>query len=269
MEFQFGTDQTIYYEIHGEGQPLLLLNGIMMSTNSWTAFRENLSANHQLILLDFLDQGRSSNHEVAYDQRVQLDVVRALLEHLQLEQVNLFGISYGGEIALQFAAKYPEKVNQLLLFNTCIETTYWLEEIGNGWNQAIGDPLAYYLTSIPYIYSLEFFTKNRSWIEKRKEALLPIFADPNFSERMRRLTNSSVGYSVRDQLEKVTHRTLIVGCESDFLTPLSQQRELNQLLPNSELVIIPGSGHAIMYEKPNLFTMLILGFLTLKNEVVI
>lgn len=269
MEFQFGTNQTIYYEIHGQGQPLLLLNGIMMSTNSWTAFTESLSTNHQLILLDFLDQGRSSNHEVAYDQRVQLDVVLALLEHLHLKQVNLFGISYGGEIALQFAAKYPNRVDKLLLFNTCLETTYWLEEIGNGWNQAIGDPLAYYLTSIPYIYSLEFFSNNRSWIEKRKEALMPIFADPIFSERMRRLTNSSVGYSVRDQLAKVTHQTLIVGCESDFLTPLSQQRELNKLLPNSELVIIPDSGHAIMYEKPNLFTMLILGFLALDKDIVI
>lgn len=269
MEFNFDEHQTIYYEIYGEGEPLLVLNGIMMSTKSWQAFTKPLAKNNQLILLDFLDQGQSANHEAAYQHDLQVEVVHALLNHLNLEQVNLFGISYGGEIALQVAARYPTKVKKLLLFNTCVETTYWLEEIGNAWNQAIGDPLAYYLTSIPYIYSLDFFTRKRDWIEQRKAQLLPIFAQKEFGDRMRRLTNSSVGYSLREQINQITQSTLIVGCEDDFITPLKQQRELNQLLKNSELVIIPNSGHAIMYEKPDLFAMLILGFLTLEEDIVI
>ena len=52
--------KSIYYELHGEGRPLLLLNGIMMSCGSWAEFVEPLSAQNQLILLDMLDQGRSA-----------------------------------------------------------------------------------------------------------------------------------------------------------------------------------------------------------------
>lgn len=269
MIFNFDESHVIHYEIFGEGQPLLMLNGIMMSTESWSAFTKQLANNHQLILVDFLDQGKSSNYESAYQQELQVKVVIALLDHLKLTKVNVFGISYGGEIALHVAANYPSRVNRLLLFNTCIETTYWLEEIGNAWNQAIGDPLSYYLTSIPYIYSLEFFSKNRQWVEARKQQLLPVFASEQFGNRMRRLTNSAVGYSLVNEVEKITQPTLIIGCEDDFITPLKQQRELNKLLINSELVIIPNSGHAIMYEKPNVFAMLILGFLHLQEDIVI
>ncbi|WP_216650296.1 alpha/beta fold hydrolase [Fundicoccus ignavus] len=102
--------KTIYYEIHGEGDPLLMLNGIMMTTKSWAPFIEELSQHHQLILLDFIDQGQSGPAETAYKQDIQVDVIKALLDHLELESVLLFGISYGGEVALQFVSTYPENV---------------------------------------------------------------------------------------------------------------------------------------------------------------
>ncbi|MDO4778059.1 MAG: hypothetical protein Q4A42_00715 [Tissierellia bacterium] len=56
----------IYYEVHGEGEPIILLNGIMMSTLSWQEFIEPLTKNNRLILLDFFNQGQSdklSDHD--------------------------------------------------------------------------------------------------------------------------------------------------------------------------------------------------------------
>ena len=66
MEFVFN-GKKIYYETMGEGQPILLLNGIMMSTGSWENFKESFSANNRLILLDFLDQGRSARMTGRYE----------------------------------------------------------------------------------------------------------------------------------------------------------------------------------------------------------
>lgn len=260
MNFIFQGKQ-IYYELHGEGKPLLILNGIMMSTKSWSEFIEPFSASNQLILLDMVDQGQSAKMTKAYNHSIQVDLVKALVDHLNIEKVNIYGVSYGGEIAIQLAIKYPEIVDKLCLFNTCGATSYWLSEIGNAWNKASHDGLAYYLTTIPIIYSPKFFNKNKEWMENRKKTLVPIFNDQEFISSMVRLTNSSLGYDSLDKLKQIEHQTLIVGCEYDFVTPYYQQEELHEKIKNSELIYIPDSGHALMYEKPLLFTSLILGFI--------
>lgn len=261
----------VYYEIHGTGKPLLMLNGIMMSTKSWAQFIEPLSKTNQLILVDFLDQGQSGKlHEQEYTHEIQLEMLDAFVKHLNLEKVDLFGVSYGGEIAIQFSIKHPERVDRLLLFNTCSQTTYWLEEIGNAWNAASHDGLAYYLTTIPFIYSPKFFNANSQWIRQRKEALVPVFNNPDFINSMIRLTNSSVGYNALDRLSEIKAQTLIVGCEYDMVTPYYQQEELHQHIENSELLFIPESGHALFYEKPSLFVGLVLGFISnTKSEFVL
>lgn len=260
-------DYEVYYEIHGEGEPLLILNGIMMSTKSWNQFVEPLSQLNQLILVDFLDQGQSSRLvDQSYTHQVQIDMIHAFLDHLNLETTHLFGVSYGGEIAIQLASLYPERFKKLMLFNTCANTSYWLEEIGNAWNAASHDGLAYYLTTIPFIYSPKFFVENSEWMRKRKEALVPVFSDREFIEAMIRLTNSSVGYDATLDLSKIKSETLIVGCEYDFVTPYYQQEQLHEGIENSELIKIPDSGHAVFYEKPSLFVSLVLGFTNSKKD---
>lgn len=260
MRYLLKNGKKIYYEIHGEGEPLVILNGIMMSTKSWSEFIEPLSKNNQLILIDFLDQGQSDKLEAGYNHSLQVESTMELLNEITTEPIHLFGISYGGEIAIQIALNYPDRIKKLLLFNTCSETSYWLEEVGNAWNKATEDPEAYYLTTIPFIYSPMFFTKNKEWMEKRKKVLIPIFSDQHFIQSMIRLTDSSVDYNITARLGEITIPTLIVGAEYDFVTPFYQQKELHQGISSSELVFIPDSGHGIMYEKPVLFTSLIKGF---------
>lgn len=260
MRYLLNNGKEMYYEIHGEGEPLVILNGIMMSTKSWAGFIEPLSQDNQLILIDFLDQGQSDKLEGEYTHQIQVEATIELLEAITEEPISLFGISYGGEIALQIALEKPELIKKLLLFNTCSETSYWLEEVGNAWNKAAKDPQAYYLSTIPYIYSPIFFTKNREWMENRKKTLIPVFSDENFIQSMIRLTNSPVTYDVTDRLHEIEIPTLIVGAEYDFVTPFYQQKELHEGIKHSEIVYIPDSGHGIMYEKPVLFTSLVKGF---------
>lgn len=259
MYFKY-KDYDVYYEIHGEGEPILILNGIMMSTASWKEFIEPMTKNNQLILVDFIGQGQSTKEYKQFYHDLQVDLVEDFLDHISLDKVNLFGISYGGEIAIQYTLKHPERVKKLFLANTCANTSYWLEEVGNAWNAAAHDGLAYYLTTIPFIYSPKFFVENREWMENRKKVLIPVFNDKEWIESMKVLTNSSVGYDVRDRLGEIDCPTMILSCEYDFVTPTYQQKELNQGIKGSELLFVPDSGHGIMYEKPVLFTSAILGF---------
>lgn len=256
-------DKQVYYEIQGKGEPFIMLNGIMMSTKSWEPFVNVFSMQHQLIRIDFLDQGKSSKCEnEQYTHLRQIEMVEAFVREMGFESINLFGVSYGGEIAIQLAIRNPKLIKKLLLFNTCAETTYWLEEVGNAWNAATHDGLAYYLTTIPFIYSPKFFVENATWIKQRKKALIPVFNDQSFIQSMIRLTNSSIGYQAMDMLSQIKAQTLIVGCEYDFITPYYQQEDLHDLIDRSEIVFVPDCGHALFYEKPSMFTSLVLGFLS-------
>jgi len=264
-------DYEIYYEDYGQGFPLVILNGIMMSTQSWKPFIPSFSNSNRLILVDFLDQGRSSKLDgLEYTQAIQVDVVKALCDHLALTSIDLFGISYGGEIAMQCAILYPNLIRRLLLFNTTAYTSPWLREVGHAWNHAASDAEAYYATTIPVIYSPKFYTENAAWMENRKKILLGVFANPTFINAMIRLTNSAENHDCRSRLGEITAPTLVVSCQYDFVTPNHEQEFLVQAIPNASLVMIPDSGHASMYEKPMLFSSLVLGFIaTLKADRII
>ncbi|MDP3387065.1 MAG: alpha/beta hydrolase [Eubacteriales bacterium] len=256
----------IYYETHGEGKPIVLLNGIMMSTKSWGIFVDSLSKDNRLILLDFLDQGQSDRLESNYSHDIQVEVLRELIIELGYDKVNIAGISYGAEIALNFAVKYGQMLERLVIFNASCKTSPWLKDIGEAWNLSADQPLNYYLTAIPTIYSPAFYNNNYDFMKKRQVLLTTtVFSDKGFMEAMIRLTKSSESYNLEEQLNQVKTRTLIVSGEHDMITPKEEQYKLHQLLANSEHILIPGAGHASMYEKPALFVTLILGFVNTKS----
>lgn len=251
----------LYYEVYGEGKPLLILNGIMMSTLSWKPFINAFSQNNQLVLMDLLDQGQSSKlKDLVYNQDIQVEAVKCLIETLELKDLALFGISYGGEVAIKLASAYPTLVERCLFFNTTAHTSEWLKEIGRAWNLASSNPESYYATTIPVIYSPQFFSRKIEWMNNRKKVLLQVFSNPEFIEAMVRLTNSANDLDERANLSKINCPCLVVGCEYDSITPFSNQIELAKGILNAQLVHVPDSGHALMYEKPILFTSLVLGF---------
>lgn len=261
-------DKEVFYLVEGEGKPIVILNGIMMSTKSWTPFVSSLTVQNQLIRVDFFDQGLSAKLPgTSYTQEIQVDLLEALLQHLNLPKVSIVGISYGGEVAVQYAIKYPNRVDRLMLFNTTAFTSPWLKEIGRGWIAAgkTRNGQAYYQTTIPVIYSPQYFESRLDWMKKREQVLIPIFSNPEFLDAMERLTLSAESYDVRNHLSQITAKTLIVSAEEDYLTPMENQNYLAKQIKNSELIKIPGAGHASMYEKPLLFTSLILGFVNVKD----
>ncbi len=257
-------DKSIYYTLDGDESKdvILLLNGIMMSTKSWEPFVKGLTKSHRLLRVDFLDQGQSDKMDDDYTQAVQVDVTLALLNHLSLERVYVAGISYGGSVALQFAAKHQDRIKKLILFNAVSKTSPWLKAIGDGWNQVAKtrDGLAYYNVAIPLIYSPNFYTKKLDWMENRKKVLVPIFSDPTFLDAMIRLTKSAESHDVNADLANIDVETLVVASEHDYLTPPFEQAYIVKHMPHATLITIDDAGHASMYEKPELFTSLLVGF---------
>lgn len=261
----------VYYEVQGEGKPLLVLNGIMMSTASWGIFRTAFSRNNKLILVDFLDQGKSARMVgKKYTQADQVELVVALLDELKIEKVNMVGISYGGEVAIQFAEKHPDRLDKLCLSNTGARTYPLLKDFGDAWNLAGENEnpgKQYYFTTIPIIYSASFYESRIEWMRNREKVLIPFMNDENVMKTFKRLVISAENYDCRADLNKITAKTLIISCEEDFLIPPHFQKELKNEIKNSELVFLPGVGHASMYEKPELWGAIVLGFINTDDEI--
>jgi pimeloyl-ACP methyl ester carboxylesterase len=251
----------IHYEDYGSGKTILLLNGILMSTLSWAEYIEPLSCNNRLILMDLLDQGQSAKMPGPYKQDIQADVVNALCDHLGIKTLNAAGYSYGGKVALQFALNYPKRVERLLLLNSMAWTSPWITDIGESWNQAAKlDGKAFYLSTIPIIYSPDFYEKAHKWLTDRQSWVLPIFDNPVFRAAITRLTDSGLKFDVRDRLSEIKVPTLVVSGELDSLVPIAEQTLMASKIANSQHVILAGSGHGTMYEASMAFASLIYGF---------
>lgn len=263
----------VYYEVHGQsGEPIVLLNGIMMSTASWKPFIDVMTVNNTLVLVDFFDQGQSARLTESYDHSIQVKLLDAVLEEVSgriwYEKFTLAGISYGGEIAIQYALAHPNRVRRLVLSNTCGRTSPWLKKIGDGWNEVAktGSGYAYYLTTIPVIYSTEFFEKQADWMNNREAFLTEHFSRPEVLAALIRLTDSSVSYNVVDRLQEITCPTLIISSSEDALVPPTEQILLHERIPGSSYVTINGSGHCSMYEVPEAFASLVVGFSNMPDK---
>ena len=251
----------LYYEDRGSGTPLLILNGIFMSCASWAAFIPAFTEHNRLLLLDLADQGKSAMMDREYTQEFQEAVVLAFLDHLGLDKVSLCGISYGGEVAIQVAAHHPERVDKLVLSNTCAHTSAWLKDIGHSWEYAMAshDGHQFFATCIPIVYSPGFYEAHEQWAHEREELFVRMFT-PQVYDAFARLTRSAETYDERANLGKITAKTLVISSQWDFITPLPNQEELVATIPNAGHVIIPDCGHAAMYEKPVEFSAAVLGF---------
>lgn len=257
----------IYYEIHGEGEPLVILNGIMMSTGSWTSFIDAFTENNKLVLVDFIDQGQSDKVEDFYSQDLHVEMLNELLDKLGLDKVHLLGISYGGEVAQRFTLKYEEKLLSLVLANTTSYTNNILKDIGEGWIHAAKtyDGSTFFKATMPYIYSPEFYEENINWLKVREETFSKA-TKKEWYQGFIRLVRSAEDFNITKEISKIKVPTLIIGAEYDATTPIRYQEEMQRRIANSKLVIIKGSGHASMYEKPYEFTSIVLGFIQISNK---
>jgi 3-oxoadipate enol-lactonase len=267
MFFEFKGRQA-YYETHGQGEPLLLLNGVFMSAASWQSFVPALSAGRQLIMLDFFDQGKSQHLSGCYTQEIQAELAYALVDHLGLKQVDILGISYGGEVAMLLSLQHPQTVRKLILANTTAYTNPWLKDMGKAWEYAIAsyDGRQFFKTCIPPVYSPAFYTRNIAWLEKREELFVQLFT-PAIYDAFLRLIRSAEEFDVRDRLHNIESDTLVISSDHDSVTPQEEQTMIARLIPGAKHVSINNAGHASMYEQPEAFALMVLGFLQTPREI--
>jgi len=120
---RYGTDKFIFvrgYNLHyaeaGEGQPILLIPGAFSTYRHWNRIIPYLSEHYKLLCLDYLGVGDSDKPKFGFGYTIeeQADLIVKMLGALQIDKVHILGVSYGGAIALNLAARYPEKVDRII-----------------------------------------------------------------------------------------------------------------------------------------------------------
>jgi pimeloyl-ACP methyl ester carboxylesterase len=104
----------LYYEIHGEGRPMILLHGGLMSGEMFGPVLPLLADRHQVVTVDLQGHGRTADIDRPIDIRLMADDIAALIDHLALATPDVVGYSLGGGVALHTATKYPAKVRRLV-----------------------------------------------------------------------------------------------------------------------------------------------------------
>lgn len=107
-----------YYEIRGEGPPLLLLHGGLGSLDMFAPIMPTLTAKHQVIAVDLQGHGRTALGERPFSLEAQGADMAALVKQLGYDKVDVLGYSMGGGVAFQLAAQHPQRVDRLVLVST-------------------------------------------------------------------------------------------------------------------------------------------------------
>ena len=250
----------LYYELHGpeDAEVLVLSNGVLMSTASWAFQTPVLSKHHQLLLYDCRGMWQSDHPPGPYSMEMHADDLAALLDAQGVEQAHIGGTSYGAEVSMAFALKYGARTQSLIVTSAVSQIDPLLKGLADTWIHAAQarDPAALFRAVYPLTFSEGWIRANQETLDlarQRYEAL-------DF-EAFVRLMEAFLALDITDRLHDIAAPTLVVVGEEDILKPRKYAELIAGEIPNAEFALIPHAGHAAMWEQPEVFNSLILGFL--------
>ena len=119
----------MYYEIHGSGEPVVLLHGAFMAiTDDWSVWVSELSKTRKVIAVEMQGHGRTGDIERDITYENLAHDVAALLDHLKIPRADIVGYSLGGCTAMQFAIRHPEKVRKVVSISAVFRHDGWVKE---------------------------------------------------------------------------------------------------------------------------------------------
>ncbi|HLI67956.1 MAG TPA: alpha/beta fold hydrolase [Caulobacteraceae bacterium] len=240
----------LYYEVHGQSGPVILLShGYSSSSGMWKGQIEPLSKAHKLVIWDMRGHGDSDYPEDqgAYTEEATVADMAALLDHVGAEKAIVGGLSLGGYMSLAFNRAHPDRVAALLIFDT--GPGYRNDEARAGWNK----------TSIA---RAERFEKEGLGMLANASAEVRAVrhrsADGLAKAARGMLTQRDA--AVMNSLPTISAPALVVVGAND--TPfLAASDYMAAKIPGAKKVVIPDAGHAANIDQPEAFNRAVLDFL--------
>ena len=236
----------LYYEIHGAGDPLVLIHGGLTTIGEMETWLPPLAATRQVIAVEMQGHGHTADTDRPLSFPTLADDIVALLDHLAIPRADVVGHSFGGAVALRVAIQSPERVRRLVVVSSPHARSAWYPEVREGMSQ-VGASLA------PNMMQTPTGELSRQWPEPERF--------PRFLDRMGMLMSEDYDWS--DAIAALAMPVLLVFADNDSIP----QREiaeffallgggvkepgwLNTQLSRSRLAVVPGYSHYNFISSP-------------------
>jgi len=244
-------DIHIFYEVHGEGFPLMMIMGFTGNTSWWDPrWIQTLSKKFKIVAFDNRGAGRTDISDREYSIKLFADDTAGLMDALGIPRANVLGISMGGMIAQEFVLNYPEKLKKVVLCST---------HCGGARSVQASEEVLRTLTAdrsgvsveevarmtIPLFFT-EDFLKNTPGVEEL--VIEQISKNPISNESFMRQMSAIMKFDTYDRLSQVKTPTLILRGKQDILIPPENGSILEKAIPGSRLVSFENCAHGLLEE---------------------
>lgn len=238
----------VYYEIYGEGKPIVLLHGAFYTIEmNWRQIIPELSKTRKVIAIEMQGHGHSPYSDRELSITTLASDVEKVIDYLKIDSTDVAGYSMGGSIAYQFAVQSPKRLRKLVIISSTYKTSGWLPEV----NSAFKD------------FKPEFF--DNTPLKTAYDAVAPDTTKwRKFIEQM--IAFAEVPFNVGDSnIAKIASPVLIICGDNDGTDKIELMKTYQLLgggksadteaMPKSQLAIVPSQGHvSLMMQTKTILT---------------
>lgn len=254
-------DAEYYYELHGTGNPLVLISGYTCDHIFWLPILVELSKYYQLLIFDNRGVGRTTDNGNPLSINLMADDIITMCEKLDLKKPHIVGHSMGGSIAQTIAARYPEKISKLALLTSSAK---WREVMLFAFEtllQMRKDNINFdliFAASLPWIFSNDFLA-NKQKINLYKKSIVENPYPQTISDQARQF-NMLREFDGREQLNNIHAPTLVISGLQDIVSLSGDSQLIANQIQQAKLVTLD-CAHGITIEVPQKLSEILLSFL--------
>lgn len=250
---------TTYYEVHGKGEPLLMIPDLGFDVTSFWAQFPRFSQSFRCVAVDNRGVGRSNKPSNPYTTKLLAEDALHILDALHIDRAHVFGVSMGGAIAQEMAINHPERVERLVMVSSwahCDRYLTSLFELFRDVKRSV-DPLTFERQIALWSFTPAYFNNHYEELEKRQRAALDV-PYPTPSNTYARQAEACIAHDTRDRLRQLKIDTTVVVGAQDMFTPVHFSREIADLIRRAKLEVIQNCGHAVHWEQPDALNELVM-----------
>ncbi|MGZ8447841.1 MAG: alpha/beta fold hydrolase [Candidatus Deferrimicrobiaceae bacterium] len=252
----------MYYEEHGSGFPVLMINGLGSDHLEWLHQLPAFEARFRVVVFDNRGTGRSGVPPGPYTTERMADDAAVLLGVLGIPRAHVLGVSLGGMIAQEVALRHPDQVDRLVLGCTGPGGELSVRPVPAAmaaFAVAKGeDPEAELRRMLPFLYTDACIRERPEEIEGFVRRRLD---HPTSPEGYLAQLSAAVTHDASSRLEKIRARTLVITGDADRLVNWENSLRLAGRIPGARLVVLPGAPHRLFAETADAFNKEVLRFL--------
>jgi len=250
----------LYYELSGKGPHLVFIEGLGVGTWIWEKQRPDFSQHFTTIIYDNRGMGKSEKPAGPYSISMMADDLAALLDALKISKAHVLGVSMGGFIAQDFALRYPQKVDRLVLVATSaggLDHVPMSSEVLSQMFANDGAPRDVIRRKLALAYSEEFMKTDAV------EHLIDLrVSDPQPPQAYMAQATAGATFNLSEKVKEIKAPCLIVAATGDRLVPVANAHNLSKKIPHNQLKIYEGYGHQFFVEMSDRFNRDVIEFLS-------